>query len=82
MGGIYGSHNIKKEGAIVLTTGVACERPQKTWAIAASICGAMTSLAKALAMELAPIRVNAINPGVVRIYHSPQTIYSAALPCI
>lgn len=62
----YGSHNINEEGSVVLTTGVAGERPQKTWTIAASICGAMTSLTKALAMELAPIRVNAINPGVVR----------------
>jgi len=31
-----------------------------------SICGAMNALTKALAVELAPIRVNAVAPGVVR----------------
>jgi NAD(P)-dependent dehydrogenase (short-subunit alcohol dehydrogenase family) len=33
--------------------------------VAASICGAMEALTRALAMELAPIRVNAVCPGVV-----------------
>jgi NAD(P)-dependent dehydrogenase (short-subunit alcohol dehydrogenase family) len=30
------------------------------------VCGATTSLASALAIELAPIRVNVVEPGVVR----------------
>jgi NAD(P)-dependent dehydrogenase (short-subunit alcohol dehydrogenase family) len=33
---------------------------------AASICGAMDALTRALAVELAPVRVNAVSPGVVR----------------
>jgi NAD(P)-dependent dehydrogenase (short-subunit alcohol dehydrogenase family) len=31
-----------------------------------SVCGAVESLARALAVELAPIRVNALRPGLVR----------------
>jgi NAD(P)-dependent dehydrogenase (short-subunit alcohol dehydrogenase family) len=62
----YGSPHIRKEGSIVLTTGIAGQRPQKGWAIAASVCGSIEALTRALAVELAPIRVNAVSPGVVR----------------
>ena len=36
------------------------------WTVAAAICGALDALTRALAVELAPIRVNAVAPGVVR----------------
>src|ERR1700726_2492741 len=62
----YGSPHIRKEGSIVLTTGVAGRRPHKGWTVAASICGTIEALTRALAVELAPIRVNAVCPGVVR----------------
>ena len=50
----------------MLTTGIAGQRPHKGWAIAASVCGTIEALTRALAVELAPIRVNAVSPGVVR----------------
>jgi NAD(P)-dependent dehydrogenase (short-subunit alcohol dehydrogenase family) len=62
----YGSKNIRKGGSVVLTTGVAGQRPQKGWVLAASVCGTVDALTRALAVELAPIRVNAVSPGVVR----------------
>jgi NAD(P)-dependent dehydrogenase (short-subunit alcohol dehydrogenase family) len=62
----YGSPHIRKEGSIVLTTGIAGRRPQKGWVIAASVCGTIEALTRALAVELAPIRVNAVSPGIVR----------------
>jgi NAD(P)-dependent dehydrogenase (short-subunit alcohol dehydrogenase family) len=62
----YGSPNIHKGGSIVLTTGIAGLRPKKGWVIAASVCGTIEALTRALAVELAPIRVNAVSPGVVR----------------
>ena len=62
----HASAHIRKGGSIVLTTGVAGERPRKGWTLAASVCGAIVSLTRALAVELAPIRVNAVSPGVVR----------------
>lgn len=62
----YGSPQIRKGGSIVLTTGVAGRRPHRGWVIAASVCGTIEALTRALAIELAPIRVNAVCPGVVR----------------
>jgi NAD(P)-dependent dehydrogenase (short-subunit alcohol dehydrogenase family) len=58
--------HLRPGGSITLTTGVAARRPGPGWAVAASICGAVESLTRALAVELAPIRVNAVSPGVVR----------------
>lgn len=52
-------------GSITLTSGTAAEQPG-FGALPVSVCGAMNALTKALAVELAPIRVNAIAPGVVR----------------
>ena len=62
----YGSPQIRKGGSVVLTTGVAGQRPHSGWVIAASVCGTIEALTRALAVELAPIRVNAVSPGAVR----------------
>jgi NAD(P)-dependent dehydrogenase (short-subunit alcohol dehydrogenase family) len=53
-------------GSIVLSTGIAGDHASVGWAVGASICGAVESLTRALAVELAPIRVNAVSPGLVR----------------
>jgi len=62
----YGSPHVRAGGSIILTNGVAGLRPRKGRTLVASICGAMEALTRALAVELAPIRVNAVCPGVVR----------------
>jgi NAD(P)-dependent dehydrogenase (short-subunit alcohol dehydrogenase family) len=62
----YGNPHIRREGSIVLTTGIAGQRPRKGWVLAASVCGTIEALTRALAIELAPIRVNAVSPGLVR----------------
>ena len=62
----YGGPQIRNGGSIVLTTGVAGRRPHSGWVIAASVCGTIEALTRALAIELAPIRVNAVSAGVVR----------------
>lgn len=51
---------------MVLTHGIAGVRPHAGWSVGASICGAMESLTRALAVDLAPLRVNAVSPGLVR----------------
>jgi NAD(P)-dependent dehydrogenase (short-subunit alcohol dehydrogenase family) len=61
----YGSSQIRPGGSIVLTSGVAGRRPHKGWTVGAGICGAVEALTRALAIELAPIRVNAVCPGPV-----------------
>lgn len=60
------AQHIRPGGSITLTSGSARTRPGAGWAVASSLCGATTSLAGALAVELAPIRVNVVEPGIVR----------------
>jgi NAD(P)-dependent dehydrogenase (short-subunit alcohol dehydrogenase family) len=62
----HGSPHIRPGGSIVLTTGIASARPPKGWVVPASILGSMEALTRALAVELAPIRVNIVSPGVVK----------------
>ena len=62
----YGHANLNPGGSISLTGGTAGLRPQKGWAVAASICTAMEGFMRAMAVELAPIRVNMVVPGVIR----------------
>src|SRR6266481_7255320 len=62
----YGSSSISEGGSIVFTSGIAGQRPHAGWALGASICAAMEGLTRALAVELAPVRVNIVSPGVVR----------------
>lgn len=57
---------LRTGGSITFTSGTAGARPGAGWAVAASICSAMEGLTRALAVELAPIRVNIVAPGVVR----------------
>ncbi|HEV2479658.1 MAG TPA: SDR family oxidoreductase [Puia sp.] len=62
----YGHSRLDPGGTISLTSGTAGWRPQKGWALAASICTAMEGFTRAMAVELAPIRVNLVIPGVIR----------------
>ena len=56
---------LRTGGSITLTGGTAGIRPHAGWALGASICGAMEALTRALAVELAPLRVNIMVPGFV-----------------
>jgi NAD(P)-dependent dehydrogenase (short-subunit alcohol dehydrogenase family) len=62
----FGSGSIRPGGSIVFTSGLAGLRPHAGWSLGASICTAMEGLTRALAVELAPTRVNIVSPGVVK----------------
>jgi NAD(P)-dependent dehydrogenase (short-subunit alcohol dehydrogenase family) len=62
----YGADKIRKGGSIGLTSGIASQRPGAGWSLGASICGAMEAFGRAMAVELAPIRVNVVMPGVIK----------------
>jgi NAD(P)-dependent dehydrogenase (short-subunit alcohol dehydrogenase family) len=62
----YAAPHLRPGGSIVLTTGIASQRPIPGWVTPASTLGAMEALTRALAVELAPIRVNMVSPGVVK----------------
>lgn len=52
-------------GSITLCTGVAVGRPRAGSGMMAAACGGAEVFALAMAVELAPIRVNVIRPGLV-----------------
>lgn len=52
-------------GSITMTSGTAAHQPG-FGVLPVSVCAAMNAATTALAVELAPIRVNAVAPGVVR----------------
>jgi NAD(P)-dependent dehydrogenase (short-subunit alcohol dehydrogenase family) len=56
---------ISPGGAIVLFGGLAKERPYPGSTTVSTVNGGVTSLVHTLVVELAPIRVNAIHPGIV-----------------
>lgn len=53
-------------GSLTLTGGMVAHRPTKGACVATSVAGAIEHLARGLAVELAPIRVNAVVPGLIR----------------
>ncbi|MDX1888361.1 SDR family oxidoreductase [Mycolicibacterium sp. 050158] len=56
---------LRTGGSVTLTSGTAAWTPG-FGVLPVSLCGAMNALTTALAVELAPIRVNAVAPGLVR----------------
>ena len=52
-------------GSLLVTSGVAAERPAPGGAVVAAVNGALDAVVRALALELAPARVNALSPGWV-----------------
>ncbi|QQO20804.1 SDR family oxidoreductase [Bradyrhizobium diazoefficiens] len=65
---------IRPGGSLTLVTGFLSVRPRPNSAIIGAANGALESLARALALELAPVRVNAVSPGVI------DTPIRAAMP--
>jgi NAD(P)-dependent dehydrogenase (short-subunit alcohol dehydrogenase family) len=62
----HAASRIRPGGSIVLTSGTIGVRPVPGAALAASGAAAVEGLARGLAVELAPVRVNAVRPGVIR----------------
>ena len=62
----HAAPQIRPGGSIVLTSGTAGQRPQPGLSVAAFACSGIEGLARGLAVELAPVRVNVVRPGVVR----------------
>ena len=61
-------------GSLTLVSGYLSVRPRSNSAIVGAANGALESLARSLALELAPVRVNAVSPGII------DTPIRAAMP--
>jgi NAD(P)-dependent dehydrogenase (short-subunit alcohol dehydrogenase family) len=66
--------DIRPGGSLTLVSGVLSIRPRPAAAIVGAANGALESLARSLALELAPIRVNCVSPGII------DTPIRAAMP--
>jgi len=62
----YGAPHINTGGSVTLTSGIAAIKPTISWSIGSSICAAMEGFTRVMALELAPVRVNLVRPGLVR----------------
>ena len=56
---------IKAGGSLTLVSGFLSIRPRPNSAIVGAANGAIESLTRALALELAPVRVNCVSPGII-----------------
>jgi NAD(P)-dependent dehydrogenase (short-subunit alcohol dehydrogenase family) len=65
---------IRPGGSLTLVSGYLSIRPRPNSAIVSVANGALESLARALALELAPVRVNCVSPGII------DTPIRAAMP--
>jgi NAD(P)-dependent dehydrogenase (short-subunit alcohol dehydrogenase family) len=57
---------IRAGGSITVTDGMIAHRPRKGAALSTAMAGAIEHLTLALSVELAPIRVNCVCPGLIR----------------
>lgn len=57
---------IRKGGSITLTNGILALRPWKGWSVVSAVAGAVESLTRGLAVDLAPVRVNTVCAGMVK----------------
>jgi NAD(P)-dependent dehydrogenase (short-subunit alcohol dehydrogenase family) len=75
----HGCRTIAQDGSITLTSGMLTHRPTKGAPLATAIGGAVEHLARGLAIDLAPVRVNAVCPGIVLTDHVKQNMPEARL---
>src|SRR5476651_2441302 len=57
--------DIRPGGSLTLVSGFLSIRPRPAAAIVGAANGALESLARSLALELAPVRVNCVSPGII-----------------
>jgi len=65
---------IRSGGSLTLVSGFLSIRPRPNSVIVGAANGAIESLARSLALDLAPVRVNAVSPGII------DTPIRAAMP--
>jgi NAD(P)-dependent dehydrogenase (short-subunit alcohol dehydrogenase family) len=68
----HGCRTIAQAGSITLTSGMLSRRPRKGAPMPTAVAGAIEHLTRGLAMDLTPVRVNAVCPGIVLTNHMQQ----------
>lgn len=78
----YAMDKIDKQGSIVLTSGVLAVKPMKDTTLLNAAVNAIEGFAKALAIDIAPVRVNVLSPGFTRtplLGDSPEQTFAGIL---
>ncbi len=71
---------INPNGSVIMTSGIAGEKIFKSSSTMGVINGAIEILARSLAVELAPIRVNVVSPGFVEPKPTETNQYALTFP--
>lgn len=61
----YGAPKLPENGSLILFSGVIAFKPMEGASALGAVNAAISSLGRSLALELAPLRVNVVSPGVV-----------------
>lgn len=78
----HGCRTIAPDGSITLTSGMLSHRPMKGAPVATALSGAVEHLTRGLAMDLAPVRVNAVCLGLVLTDHVKRNYPEARVQAI
>ena len=78
----HGCRTIAQDGSITLTSGMLAHRPTKGAPMATALAGAVEHLTRGLAIDLAPVRVNAVCPGLILTDHVLKQMPEAMLRLI
>ena len=76
------SAEIRPGGSLTLVSGFLSVRPRLNSAIVSAANGALESLSRALALELAPVRVNCVSPGSSTLRSVPRCQKRRASTCL
>ena len=66
-------------GSLTLTGGLLGQRPMRGAPLLTAVAGAVEHLARGLAVDLAPLRVNAVSPGLVLTEHVQAQMPAAVI---
>ena len=82
----YACRSISPSGSITLTDGMLAHRPRKGALVATAMLGGIEHLVRSLAVDLAPVRVNGVCPGLIlternsRMSEDMLKAYTSRLP--
>ncbi|WP_439620193.1 SDR family oxidoreductase [Hyphomonas sp.] len=61
----HGLDKLARDGSVTLTAGLLAHRPSKGQALSTALMGGVEHLTRGLAIDVSPVRVNAVTPGFI-----------------
>jgi NAD(P)-dependent dehydrogenase (short-subunit alcohol dehydrogenase family) len=61
----HGAQHVARDGSFTFFSGIRADRPAPGASVTSLVNGGLEAFARALAVELAPVRVNVLSPGIV-----------------